>query len=82
MVNGDGDAPSERLDPRLSPGAGRVLFDTVCGSAAERPRSEVLQFLSRMSAAMRDRASDQSRSAVRSETASDSAVSATVKPAK
>ena len=70
------------LDPRLSPGGGRLLCELACGPAGRGRHAAVFQLLSRMSSAMRERASDQSRSAVRSDTARDSAVSATVKPAK
>ena len=70
------------LDSRLSPGAGRALYELACGPAGRGRHAEVYQLLSRISSAIRERASDQSRSAVRSDTARDSAVSATVKPAK
>lgn len=71
------------LEDRLTPGAGRVLFEKlVCDRPSINERRNVVQLLSRISSAMRLRAAAQSRSAVRSETSRLSAVSDTVKPAK
>lgn len=73
----------DSLEDRLTPGAGKVLFEKL---VRDRPsineRRSVIQLLSRISSAMRLRAAAQSRSAVRSETSRLSAVSDTVKPAK
>ena len=75
--------PENDLAGRLKPGQALVIFsalDHLDGTSVRRQRT--VQLLSRMSSAMRERADDQSRSAVRSETESASAVSAVVKPAK
>ena len=81
-LHSDSGGQPEDLEERLSPGAGRALYEVVCSQSGSHTPRRVLQLLSRMSSAMRARDSDQSRSAVRSETDSDSAVSAMVKPAK
>ncbi len=73
------------LRERLVPGGGQAVYRDCTGPAvdeASRRRRDVYSLLSSISAAMRDLAEDQNRSAERSDTPSASAVSAVVRPAK
>lgn len=79
---GQSHSGADALDDRLGPGGGMALFQRVYVNRPDRNPRRALQLLSRISSAMRERAEDHSRSAVRSETDRLSAVSATVKPAK
>lgn len=76
---------TDEVEHRLTPGAGKQMFCELrrppCGEQA-RKRLGVYSLVSVISSAMRARALDQSRSAVRSETSSASAVSEVVSPAK
>lgn len=76
---------TNEIERRLTPGAGKRMFFEL----GRQPRGEqsrkrwgLYSLVSVISSAIRARAIDQSRSAVRSETSSASAVSAIVRPAK
>jgi hypothetical protein len=73
------------IERRLTPGAGKRMFfefgRSRCGELS-RERWGLYSLVSIISSAIRARALDQSRSAVRSETSSASAVSEVVRPAK
>ncbi len=83
MIQGGGPEEEDGLISRLTPGAGKAVFENlVRDQAPVRERRQVIQLLSRIISAMRLRADDQRRSAVRSETSRLMAVSDTEKPAK
>ncbi len=70
---------------RLVPGGGKALFRECAARPADGAsgrRRQLYSLVSSISSAMRERADDQARSTERSETASASAVSAVVRPAK
>lgn len=72
-----------QIEARLTPGGAQQLCHSLPGRTAPNDRLQRLyRLLSLMSSAMRERADDQSRSALRVDVPSASAVSAVVNPAK
>lgn len=78
-------SPAIDIEGWLVPGGGKALLQE-CGQGPDgresRRRRELYSLVSSISAAIRVRAEDQSRSTDRPETPSASAVSAVVRPAK